>query len=83
MSRKLIHALVTAAALTLLAAQAAPAAPMKCSGEQKACATACQKTVNPALLAQCIADCQTRQKYCRQTGCWDNGISRYCGLLRQ
>ena len=82
MSRKLVHALAMAAALTLLAAPAF-AAPMKCSGEQKTCITICQKTINPALQAQCIADCHTRQNYCRQTGCWDNGTSRYCGLLRQ
>jgi hypothetical protein len=82
MSRKLVHALAMAASLTLLTASAL-AAPMKCSGEQKTCVTVCQKTINPALQAQCIADCRTRLNYCRQTGCWDNGTSRYCGLLRQ
>jgi hypothetical protein len=82
MSRKLVPALAVTAALTLLTASAL-AGPMKCSGEQKTCITVCQKTVNPALQAQCVADCGTRLNFCRRTGCWDNGASRYCGLLRQ
>jgi hypothetical protein len=82
MIRKIIHAMATAAALTLLTAPAL-AGPMKCSGEQKTCVTTCQKTINPALQGQCIADCRSRLNFCRQTGCWDNGTSRYCGLLRQ
>jgi hypothetical protein len=74
-----------AAAIIVLALLASPAlaAPMKCSGEQKTCNTVCLKTVNPALQAQCIADCHARLNYCKQTGCWNNGTSRYCGLMRQ
>src|SRR5665213_2565598 len=63
MSRKFAYAM--AIALSLLDAPAV-AGPMKCSGEQKTCVTVCQKTINPALQAQCIADCRTRLNYCRQ-----------------
>jgi hypothetical protein len=82
MIRKFVMTMTAVIAPSLLAAPAL-AGPMKCSGEQKTCVTACQKTINPALQGQCIADCRTRLNYCRQTGCWDNGTSRYCGLLRQ
>jgi hypothetical protein len=81
MSRRINYA-VAAIALCLLAAPAI-AAPMKCSGEQQTCNTVCLKAVNPALQAQCIADCHARLNYCRQTGCWDSGTSRYCGLMRK
>lgn len=83
MIRKFVMTTVAIIALSLLAAPSALAGPMKCSGEQKTCNATCQKTINPALLGQCIADCHTRQNYCRQTGCWDNGTRRYCGLMRQ
>jgi hypothetical protein len=67
----------------ILIATPVSAAPMKCSGEQQTCNTVCLKTVNPALQAQCIADCHTRLNFCKQTGCWNNGTSRYCGLMRK
>jgi hypothetical protein len=82
MIRKTFTASAAIIALALLAAPAL-AEPMKCSGEQKTCNTVCLKTINPALQAQCIADCHTRLNYCKQTGCWDNGTSRYCGLMRK
>jgi len=66
----------------LLCTPAARAAPMSCTTEQKSCLAVCQK--NPAaLLGNCIATCRQRFNYCRNTGCWDSGTSRYCGLLRQ
>lgn len=71
-----------AAALPLLCLQPARAAPMMCSGEQKSCLAVCQK-YPPALAGDCIANCRARFNYCRQTGCWDTGTNRYCGLLRQ
>jgi len=67
-------------ALALLGA--AQAAPMMCSSEQRNCLTACQKNP-PALVPNCISGCRAYFNYCRSTGCWDNGINRYCGLLRQ
>ena len=79
----MIRKFAAVAIAVFLIAAPAYAAPMKCSGEQKTCLTVCLKTVNPALQKQCIADCQARLNYCKQTGCWTNGTSRYCGLLRQ
>lgn len=83
MSRKIIYVVIAIPALCLLTAAPVFAGPMKCSGEQKTCIIVCQKTINPALQAQCIADCRNRLNFCRQTGCWDNGTNRYCGLMRQ
>jgi hypothetical protein len=83
MSRKFIVVTTAIAALSWLAAQPASADPMKCSGEHKTCIAACKKGVNPALVGACITDCHSRQTTCRQTGCWNNGTNRYCGLLRQ
>jgi hypothetical protein len=68
--------------LSLFGARTAGAAPMLCSGEQKTCIAACQKNP-PTLVGDCIANCRSRFNYCRQTGCWDNGRNRYCGLGRQ
>jgi hypothetical protein len=79
---KIINATAAIVAIYLLGAQAAPAAPMLCSGEQKICIAACQRSPQ-ALIADCIANCRARFNYCRQTGCWDNGQNRYCGLGRQ
>ena len=77
---------ITAAATAVLVLSlfGAPtvAAPMLCSGEQKTCIAACQKNP-PASAGDCIANCRSRFNYCRQTGCWDNGRNRYCGLGRQ
>jgi hypothetical protein len=74
--------MAAAIALDLSSAQVALAAPMLCSGEQKTCIAACQR--NPrAVIGDCIANCRARFNYCRQTGCWDNGKNRYCGLGRQ
>lgn len=71
-----------AAALPLLYTQPAHAPPMMCRGEQKTCLAACSKF--PVAVAKaCSAACHDRFNFCRQTGCWDNGTSRYCGLLRQ
>ena len=37
----------------------------------------------PALDRRLHRQLPTPVNYCRQTGCWDNGINRYCGLMRQ
>ena len=82
MPNKIITAMAAIVAIYVLGAQTALAAPMLCSGEQKTCISVCQ--INPrALIGDCIAKCRARTNYCKQTGCWDNGIKRYCGLLRQ
>jgi hypothetical protein len=82
MMTKFLTVLIALAALSLLGARPAAAAPMKCSGEQTTCIAVCQKAPR-ALIADCVTSCRARFNYCRQTGCWDNGKSRYCRLLRQ
>jgi hypothetical protein len=82
MPNKIINAMAAIVAIYLLGAQSTLAAPMLCSGEQKTCNSVCQKSPR-ALIADCVAKCRTRLDSCKHTGCWDNGKSRYCGLLRQ
>ena len=82
MSNKIVIATIAIVALGWLGAQTAVAAPMKCSGEQKTCIAGCQRMPR-ALAGDCIANCRARTNYCKQTGCWDDGSRRYCGLLRQ
>ena len=69
-------------AVALLCTQPARAAPMTCSTEQKACLAPCSK-FPPAVAKDCTDACRARFDFCRRSGCWDNGHSRYCGLLRQ
>ena len=83
MTYKIIHAAAAVIAVILFHAQPAQAAPMTCSGEQKTCLASCPKTANSAVAGACIANCGARQSVCKQTGCWDNGTNRYCGLARQ
>ncbi len=81
MTRNLTLAVLAAGAL--LFGTEAIAEPMKCTGEQQACLTNCTRLTDPKLVRLCINACGARQATCRQTGCWDNGSSQYCGLLRQ
>jgi hypothetical protein len=67
----------------LLGVPSATAAPLRCSDEGQACITICAKSNDPKKPSACVSNCQARQAVCRQTGCWDNGSLRYCGLLRQ
>ncbi len=61
--------------------QTATAEPMKCSGEEKACVTACRKTARMSV-SVCLTGCGARLSACVKTGCWDDGTQRYCGLSR-
>jgi hypothetical protein len=83
MTTKLNFAIAVIAAAYLFGAQTALAQPMRCSGEQQACISACNKNPDRAFASACIANCRARQSVCKQTGCWDNGTNRYCGLTRQ
>jgi hypothetical protein len=75
-------AIAVAAAFVLIGAQAALADPMRCSGEQKTCQSACAKL--PVGQSQpCLEGCRASQAYCIRSGCWQNGASRYCGLTKQ
>lgn len=80
---KFTIAAMAVAGLYLFGAQTAPAEPMKCSGEQKTCAAKCAAIPNRVAAANCTLACQTSQKACMRTGCWDNGGHRYCGLMKQ
>jgi len=80
---KIIRPILVAAGAFLLGCGPAAAEPMKCSGEQQACATNCAKLTDQMRLRACITSCSQRLAVCRQTGCWNNGSSNYCGLLRQ
>jgi hypothetical protein len=68
-------------AFALFAAETAMAEPMKCSGEEKACVTACRKTARMPVPV-CLTGCGQRLSACVKTGCWDDGAQRYCGLSR-
>jgi hypothetical protein len=56
---------------------------MVCSGEEQACIAKCPKYTNPSVSSSCVTNCHARRSMCMQTGCWDNGRSRYCGLGRR
>jgi len=82
-TRKIIAAVATLAAVTLLCLQPAFAAPMRCSGEENICITGCKKSTDRASIPTCITNCGLRQSLCKKTGCWDSGVQKYCGLLKQ
>jgi hypothetical protein len=81
-SRQMIRPPILVVAI-LLGIAPASAAPMRCSDEAQACTAICAKTNDLRKPSACVSNCQARQAVCRQTGCWDNGTQRYCGLLRQ
>ena len=80
---KTLSAIAAVAGLGLFCAQTALAEPMKCSGEQKVCIALCNQNANRASIPVCVTNCGARLSMCIRTGCWDNGVHRYCGLLRQ
>lgn len=69
--------------LGLLCIEAAVAAPMRCSGEQKTCIAVCNKSLDRGSISTCVTNCGLRQSLCMKTGCWDNGFQKYCGLQKQ
>ncbi len=76
------YAIAAGIGLILLGAQAVRADPMRCSGEQKTCNATCMKIAR-ATLASCMEACHVAQQSCMHTGCWSNGTSKYCGLMKQ
>ena len=72
-----------AASLALLFCDGVFAVPMRCSGEQTTCIASCKKNPDRSYLSICITDCGARQSICMRTGCWDNGVQKYCGLQKQ
>jgi hypothetical protein len=83
LTRNIIAALAALAAITLPGFQPSFAAPMRCSGEETTCITGCKKSADRASIPTCITNCGIRQSLCKKTGCWDSGIQKYCGLLKQ
>jgi hypothetical protein len=83
MTKRRIYAITAIIAVYFLGAQTALAQPMRCSGEQQVCISNCNKNPNRAFTSNCIANCRARQSVCKQTGCWDSGTNKYCGLTRQ
>lgn len=83
--KPLIDSLIVAVllGLSLLRFEAASAAPMRCSGEQKSCIVACNKNPDRSSITTCVTNCGARQSLCMKTGCWDTGFQKYCGLLKQ
>jgi hypothetical protein len=69
--------------LGLLWPQTALAVPMRCSGEQTTCIANCKKNPDRSFLSVCVTNCGARQSICMKTGCWDSGVQKYCGLLKQ
>jgi hypothetical protein len=80
---KILTAVAVLLGMTLLDWQVASAAPMRCSGEQKICITNCNKNLDRSTIPTCVTNCGARQSLCMKTGCWDNGLQKYCGLLKQ
>ena len=72
-----------AAAGLLLSIQGARADAMRCSTELKTCIANCAKNTNSAVVPVCITNCRARNSNCVHTGCWDDGVRKYCGLQRQ
>ncbi len=75
--------IAVAVVLGLLRIDAALAAPMRCSGEQKTCIAVCNKSLDKGSISTCVTNCGLRQSLCMKTGCWDSGVQKYCGLLKQ
>jgi len=83
MKYKAIYATIAVVGGCLLSGGSSQAAAVRCSGEYKTCAANCVKIPNNPSAPVCITNCRTRQTMCMQTGCWDSGTSRYCGILRK
>jgi hypothetical protein len=84
MQMKFIAVRTIAAVMALgLLAGAAVAEPMKCSTQNQACTAGCGKFGDQKVWRACMTACSQRQAACQRTGCWDNGSSTFCGLLRR
>ena len=73
---------VAAIGIILFCSNPGRAAPITCSSEHEACVSACAKSTRLTASA-CVTECHRRKVSCSQTGCWDNGVRRYCDLLRR
>ena len=70
------------ALLGALAAHPAAAEPMKCSGQEQTCTTACAKVARTKQ-STCLTACGVSMSYCSKTGCWVYGGKQFCGLLKR
>jgi hypothetical protein len=82
MKIRIAFAIVVGIGLILSNTQPGLADPMRCSGEQKTCNANCLKIARTAV-ADCLAVCHVTQQSCMHTGCWADGTSKYCGLMKQ
>jgi hypothetical protein len=71
------------AGLLLFGAAPGHAAAMKCADEHKSCVANCAKLTNRNNIPVCVTNCHARNSICVHTGCWDNGVKRYCNYLRK
>jgi hypothetical protein len=83
MKYKVIYAVAASFGIYLFCSQPMLAAPMRCSGEHQVCVSNCAKSTDRDIVSTCVGNCRARQAACMQTGCWDNGMNRYCGLVKQ
>jgi hypothetical protein len=78
-----VRMIAAIAAGLLLSAHGVRADAMRCSTELKTCIANCAKNTNNAVAPVCITNCRARNSMCVRTGCWNDGVRRYCGLMRQ
>ncbi len=83
MANRIVYAIAAAVIGFQFFSPSALAAPLRCSAEEKSCIATCNNGSNQSLTPNCIAGCRARMNACKQTGCWNNGVNRYCGLTRQ
>ena len=84
MKAKAGYVAVALAAIVLsLNSGPAVAAAMDCGGQTKTCLANCAAIRGRPEFPLCVKDCQARQTFCMRTSCWNDGPTRYCGLLRR
>ena len=80
---KIIMGVIALLGIALLWPPVARAVPMRCSGEETICISGCKKSVDRSTVTICVTNCGVRNAMCKKTGCWDSGVQKYCGLLKQ
>jgi len=81
--RKIITGVIALFGVSLVCTEIARAVPMRCSGEETICINGCKKNPDRSTMSICMTNCGVRNAMCKKTGCWDSGVQKYCGLLKQ
>ena len=76
-------AVALVAILLLFSSGTAAAAAMDCGSQHKVCLANCSQPNNRQGVPVCVKECHARQLFCMRTGCWSEGASHYCGLLKR